>query len=233
VIGTRSATVSTTKAASSTPAARSGIGGRRRQQALQCGGEGVRDEYAKFEPVPGAHINPALTMGENVADFAGVQGRADALSPFTRRQARSGARRPDRRPAVSSSPGRRSIARKQREDALRSQVTTDPHSPGTVSGPRPAAEHPGVVRCVRDHARQFNVHPARRSARISGNLSERIDEGSGPAACSPFLFVAQCRQWVESGPCYIGSTLLPGLACPRNRQWMANGDPVMQGGTKV
>jgi putative endopeptidase len=31
------------------------------------------DQYAKFEAVPGAFVNPTLTMGENIADFAGIQ----------------------------------------------------------------------------------------------------------------------------------------------------------------
>jgi putative endopeptidase len=30
------------------------------------------DQYAQYEPVPGAHINPDLTMGENLADLGGL-----------------------------------------------------------------------------------------------------------------------------------------------------------------
>jgi putative endopeptidase len=36
------------------------------------------DQYAKFEAVPGAFVNPKLTMGENIADFAGIQVALDA-----------------------------------------------------------------------------------------------------------------------------------------------------------
>ena len=50
-----------------------------RQQALQRGGQGVRRRNMRSSrPVPGAHINPALTMGENIADFAGIQVALDA-----------------------------------------------------------------------------------------------------------------------------------------------------------
>jgi putative endopeptidase len=35
-------------------------------------------QYAAFEPVPGMHINPDLTMGENIADFGGVTIALDA-----------------------------------------------------------------------------------------------------------------------------------------------------------
>jgi putative endopeptidase len=36
------------------------------------------EQYAAFEVVPGAHINPELTMGENIADFAGLNVALDA-----------------------------------------------------------------------------------------------------------------------------------------------------------
>jgi len=36
------------------------------------------DQYAQFEPVPGFHINPGLTMGENIADLGGLTIALDA-----------------------------------------------------------------------------------------------------------------------------------------------------------
>jgi putative endopeptidase len=36
------------------------------------------DQYAQFEPVPGVHINPDLTMGENIADLGGLAMALDA-----------------------------------------------------------------------------------------------------------------------------------------------------------
>jgi len=96
------------------------------------------DQYAKFEPVKGAFINPALTMGENVADFAGIQVALDAYH-------RSLGGTPA--PVLDGLTGDQRFflawaqiyREKQREDALRSQVTTDPHSPGRyrVLGPLP------------------------------------------------------------------------------------------------
>ncbi len=35
-------------------------------------------QYAQFEPVPGVHINPGLTMGENIADLGGLSMALDA-----------------------------------------------------------------------------------------------------------------------------------------------------------
>jgi putative endopeptidase len=94
------------------------------------------DQYAKFEAVKGAFLNPKLTMGENIADFAGIQVALDAYH-------RSLNGKPA--PVIDGLTGDQRFflayaqvwREKQREDALRSQVTTDPHSPGRfrVLGP--------------------------------------------------------------------------------------------------
>jgi putative endopeptidase len=87
------------------------------------------DQYAKFEAAPGAFVNPKLTMGENIADFAGIQVALDAYhhslggKPAPVLDGLTG----DQRFFLSYAQVWRE---KQREDALRSQVTTDPHSPG-------------------------------------------------------------------------------------------------------
>ncbi len=96
------------------------------------------DQYAKFEAAPGAFVNPALTMGENIADFAGIQVALDAYH-------RSLGGKPA--PALDGLTGDQRFflafaqvwREKQREDALRSQVATDPHSPGRfrILGPLP------------------------------------------------------------------------------------------------
>jgi len=86
------------------------------------------DQYAAFEPVPGAHINPALTMGENIADFAGLQAALAAYhaslngKPAPILDGLSG----DQRFFLAWAQAWRS---KARESAVRKQVATDPHSP--------------------------------------------------------------------------------------------------------
>jgi len=94
------------------------------------------DQYARFEAVPGAFVNPKLTMGENIADFAGISVALDAYH-------RSLGGKPA--PVLDGLTGDQRFflafaqvwREKQRDDALRSQVTTDPHSPGRfrVLGP--------------------------------------------------------------------------------------------------
>ncbi len=98
-------------------------------------------QYAKFEVAPGMFVNPGLTMGENIADFAGIQVALDAYH-----KALGGQPAPvingltgDQRFFLAFAQAWRS---KDREDAMRSQVTTDPHSPARfrVLGPLPNVE---------------------------------------------------------------------------------------------
>ena len=86
-------------------------------------------QYAKFEPVPGAFINPKLTMGENIADFAGVSVAFDAY------HASLGGKEA---PLIDGLTGDQRFflayaqvwRTKAREDSVRNQIATDPHSPG-------------------------------------------------------------------------------------------------------
>lgn len=85
-------------------------------------------QYAKFEAAPGAFVNPDLTMGENIADFAGISVALDAYHASL-----GGRTAPvldgytgDQRVFLGWSQVWRS---KSREDALRRQVATNEHSP--------------------------------------------------------------------------------------------------------
>jgi putative endopeptidase len=85
-------------------------------------------QYDSYEPVPGMHINGELTMGENIADFAGLLVAHDAYQSSLKGVAApvldgfSG----DQRFFVAFGQAWRA---KQREDAQRSQMASDPHSP--------------------------------------------------------------------------------------------------------
>ncbi|HET7316514.1 MAG TPA: M13 family metallopeptidase, partial [Sphingomicrobium sp.] len=93
------------------------------------------DKYEKqinsYEPLPGMHVNGALTMGENVADLAGLTVAHDAYIASL-----NGAPPPvidgmtaDQRFYL----GWAQVWRcKSREPALRQQLLTDPHSPCPV-----------------------------------------------------------------------------------------------------
>lgn len=86
------------------------------------------EQYAAFTPLPGLRLNGDLTMGENIADLAGVAMayRAYQLSlegkPAPVIDALSG----DQRFFMGWA---QVWARKYREDELRQRLLTDPHSP--------------------------------------------------------------------------------------------------------
>jgi len=85
-------------------------------------------QYDGYEPLPGLHINGRLTLGENIGDLAGLAISLDAY------HASLGGKPPpvlaglsgDQRFFLSFAQTHRSL---QRENALRAQLISDPHSP--------------------------------------------------------------------------------------------------------
>jgi len=85
--------------------------------------------YDKFEPVPGVHVNGQLTMGENIGDLGGLE---MAYSAYRRYVASHG-----EQPEIDGLTGDQRFflswaqvwRGKSRENALREQLLTDPHSP--------------------------------------------------------------------------------------------------------
>lgn len=85
-------------------------------------------QYAAVEPLPGAHINGDLTMGENIADLGGLLLALDAY-----RLSLKGAPAP----TIDGLTGEQRVfygwaqvwRGTSRDDALRRQLVSDPHSP--------------------------------------------------------------------------------------------------------
>jgi endothelin-converting enzyme/putative endopeptidase len=103
----------------------------------------------------GQHVNGQLTMGENIGDLGGIE---MAYAAYQRYQSRHG-----RAPVIGGLTGDQRFflayaqawRRNDREDALRQQVLTDPHSPAEW-------RVNGVVRNVDAWYRAFNVQPGDR-----------------------------------------------------------------------
>jgi putative endopeptidase len=98
--------------------------------------KGFGAQYDTYEPVPGMKVNGKLTMGENIADMAGVLVALDAYHTSLK-----GATAPvvdgftgDQRFFLAFGQAWRA---KERDDALRSQMASDPHTPSKfrVIGP--------------------------------------------------------------------------------------------------
>ncbi len=100
-------------------------------EALDAGDAQIKPlgaQYATYEAAPGSFINPDLTMGENIADLAGLEVSYDAY-----RRSLDGKAAPvidgltgDQRFFLAFAQAWRT---KQREDAIKQQVASDPHSP--------------------------------------------------------------------------------------------------------
>ena len=86
------------------------------------------EQYNAFEPVPGLHVNGSLTMGENIGDLGGsnVAYKAYQISLEGKPAAKVDGFTGDQRFFLGYAQVWRSL---YKEEALRNQVMTDPHSP--------------------------------------------------------------------------------------------------------
>jgi putative endopeptidase len=109
-------------------------------------------QYSGFSPFPGVNLNGKLTLGENLGDLSGVEAAYAAYQKYTAKHGQP--------PVIDGLTGdqRFFIAyaqawqEKDREDAERQQILTDPHSPGKY-------RVNGVVRNVDAWYKAFNVQP--------------------------------------------------------------------------
>lgn len=87
------------------------------------------DQYNAYEPLPGAHVNGELTLGENIADLGGSSIAFEALQRSLVGQERRliDGFTPEQRFYLSWAQQWRSNIR---DNALRQRLATDPHSPG-------------------------------------------------------------------------------------------------------
>jgi putative endopeptidase len=86
------------------------------------------DQFSKYEPIPGAHVNGELTMGENIADLGGVTLALDAYRASLKGQPA---------PVLDGFTGDQRVLLgwaqawrgKVTDDYVKKQVVSDPHSP--------------------------------------------------------------------------------------------------------
>jgi predicted metalloendopeptidase len=113
-------------------------------------GKALADQFSAYEPYPGLHVQGELTLGENIADVAGL---AAALGAYHASLKGKPA------PVINGMTGdqrfflafAQSWATKAREAAARAQIATDGHAPGQYRAL--------TVRNVDDWYKAFNVKP--------------------------------------------------------------------------
>ncbi|MBS0211976.1 MAG: M13 family metallopeptidase [Proteobacteria bacterium] len=108
-------------------------------------------QYSAFQPLPGVHVNGDLTMGENIADLGGLTLALDAYHASLHGQPAPvlGGLTGDQRVFLGWAQAWRG---KLREDAIRRQVASDPHSPRQF-------RVNGVVRNIDAWYAAFDVKP--------------------------------------------------------------------------
>lgn len=117
---------------------------------FKAAGRALANQYDGYEPFPGVHVNGNLTLGENIADVAGLAAALDAYHASLK------GKQP---PVIGGYTGDQRFfiafaqiwASKFREEALRSRLATDAHSPGMYRAL--------TVRNIDTWYRAFDVQP--------------------------------------------------------------------------
>ena len=100
-------------------------------------GNKLAEQYSNVEVLDSVFINGHFTLGENIGDLGGVLGAYDGLQRFYKENGRPDnidGLTPEQRFFMSWATVWRT---KSRDEALRNQVKTDPHSPGMVRATQP------------------------------------------------------------------------------------------------
>ncbi len=93
-------------------------------------GQKLIAQYDAYEPLPGIHVNGTFTLGENIGDLGGVNSAYDGLQLHFKKAENPGqidALTQNQRFFINWATIWRT---KIRDEALKNQIKTDPHSPG-------------------------------------------------------------------------------------------------------
>ncbi|NHM07829.1 M13 family metallopeptidase [Flavobacterium sp. CYK-4] len=97
-------------------------------------GGALADQYSALEPYPGVHVDGKFTLGENIGDLGGVNAAYDGLQLYLKSSKNPGlidGYTPEQRFFISWT---RAWRAKTREESIKTQVKTDPHSPDQYRG---------------------------------------------------------------------------------------------------
>jgi predicted metalloendopeptidase len=119
----------------------------------------LAEQYSQFEPLPGEHIDGKMTLGENIGDLGGLTIAHRAFMLSQKRKAS---------PVIDGLNGEQRFfmgwaqvwAYKFREEALRSRIATDSHSPAPFRGN-------GTLMNMPEFMKAYNVKPGDKMYRPS------------------------------------------------------------------
>lgn len=100
-------------------------------------GDALAEQYSAIEVMDSVNINGKFTLGENIGDLGGVLGAYDGLQLYYAENGRPediDGFTPEQRFFMSWATVWRTLTR---DDALRTQIKTDPHSPGIQRATQP------------------------------------------------------------------------------------------------
>jgi putative endopeptidase len=93
-------------------------------------GGSLASQYSQLQPLPGIYVDGKFTLGENIGDLGGVNAAYDGLQLYLKEHGNPGlidGYTPEQRFFISWATIWRT---KARDEAIKNQVKTDPHSPG-------------------------------------------------------------------------------------------------------
>ncbi|WP_294005404.1 M13 family metallopeptidase, partial [Sphingomonas sp.] len=121
-------------------------------------GDALSAQYSGYTPFPGVHVNGKLTLGENIADVAGLTASYEAY-----RASLNGKELPvidgltgDQRFFIAFA---QSWATKMRDEALKARIATDGHAPGQYRALTVRTSTPGTRRSTSSPGRNYTWHP--------------------------------------------------------------------------
>jgi len=94
----------------------------------------LADQYSALQPLPGTFVDGKFTLGENIGDLGGINAAYDGLQIYLKENGYPGlidGYTPEQRFFISWATIWRT---KMRDEAIKNQVKTDPHSPGMYRG---------------------------------------------------------------------------------------------------
>jgi endothelin-converting enzyme/putative endopeptidase len=101
-------------------------------------GTALADQYSALEPLPGVYVDGKFTLGENIGDLGGINAAYDGLQLYLKENKNPellDGFTPEQRFFIAWTTVWRT---KSRDEAIKNQVKTDPHSPGMYRAYVPA-----------------------------------------------------------------------------------------------